>query len=357
MGGYITMKPKVVFLQEQLRAAAGTERISTGVMNELVDKGYQVIVVLFGTDRTSAFPLNDKIKVLLLGIPFENKYKLRAVFRLKKIISDINPDYVINVAVPMMQVSFLAKCLGMKGKVITWDHFTLFAGSRWGTLFRIFSAIVSNQTVVLTEQDRNSYPRGIKRRVSVIGNFVMDAEVKSNLQNKTVLSVGRLVRTKGFDILLDIWADISQKHNDWILQIVGSGEEKENLWNKVKDLHLEEKVQMIPAVSNIEDYYRAASIYVSASQFESWGLVLAEAKSFGLPIVCFDCSHGPKNIVRNGVDGDLIALNDYDDMKVKILLLMDDPELRKRYGEAAREDFECRFSKRSIFNKWTELLK
>ena len=79
------MKPTVVFLQEQLRAAAGTERISTGVMNELVDKGYQVIVVLFGTDRTSAFPLNDKIKVLLLGIPFENKYKLKAAFRLRKI--------------------------------------------------------------------------------------------------------------------------------------------------------------------------------------------------------------------------------------------------------------------------------
>ena len=221
--------------------------------------------MLFGTDRTSAFPLSDKIKVLLLGIPFENKYKLRTAFRLKKIMSDLNPDYLINVAVPMMQVSFWAKCLGMKGKVITRDHFTLFAGSRWGTLFRIFSAIVSNQTVVLTEQDRNSYPRGIKRKVSVIGNFVMDAEVKSNLRNKTVLSVGRLVRTKGFDILLDIWADISQKHNDWILQIVGSGEEQGNLWNKVKDLHLEEKVQMIPAVSNIEDYYRTASIYVSAS--------------------------------------------------------------------------------------------
>lgn len=85
--------------------------------------------------------------------------------------------------------------------------------------------------------------------------------------------------------------------------------------------------------------------------------MLAEAKSFGLPIVCFDCPHGPKNIVRNGVDGDLIALNDCDEMKTKILLLMDDLELRKRYGGTAREDFECRFSKRSIFNRWIELLK
>lgn len=351
------MKPTVVFLQEQLRVAAGTERISTGVMNELADRGYQVVVVLFGTDKTTAFPLNDKIKILLIGKPFENKYKLKAAFRLKKKINEINPDYVINVAVPMMQVSFLAKCLGMKGKLITWDHFTLFAGSRWGILFRIFSAIVSYHTVVLTEQDRNSYPKGVKGKVTVIGNFVMDAEAKSHLMNKIALSVGRLVHTKGFDILLNVWADLSKKHTDWILQIVGSGEERENLWNKVKELHLEEKVQMIPSVSNIEDYYRAASIYVSASQFESWGLVLAEAKSVGLPIVCFDCPHGPKNIVRNGIDGDLITLNDCDDMKAKILLLMDDQELRKRYGEAAREDFECRFSKRSIFNKWIELLK
>ncbi len=223
------MKPSVVFLQEQLRAAAGTERISTGVMNELADRGYQVVIVLFGTDKTSAFPLNDKIKILLIGIPFENKYKLKAAFYLKKIINEIKPDYVINVAVPMMQVSFLAKCLGMKGKVVTWDHFTLFAGSQWGVFFRIFSAFVSHQTIVLTEQDRNSYPRLLRKKIRVIGNFVMDAKFKSNLMSKKVLSVGRLVHTKGFDILLDIWGDISKRHSDWILQIVGSGEEKENL--------------------------------------------------------------------------------------------------------------------------------
>lgn len=351
------MKPSVVFLQEQLRAAAGTERISTGVMNELADRGYQVVIVLFGTDKTSAFPLNDKIKILLIGIPFENKYKLKAAFYLKKIINEIKPDYVINVAVPMMQVSFLAKCLGMKGKVVIWDHFTLFAGSQWGVFFRIFSAFVSHQTIVLTEQDRNSYPRLLRKKIRVIGNFVMDAKFKSNLMSKKVLSVGRLVHTKGFDILLDIWGDISKRHSDWILQIVGSGEEKENLRKKIEELHLEENVQMIPTVKNIEDYYIDASIYVSAARLEPWGLVLAEAKSFGLPIVCFDCPHGPKNIVRDGMDGNLIALNDCNEMKEKILLLMDDLELRRKYGEAARKDFECRFSKRAIFNKWTELLK
>lgn len=351
------MKPSVVFIQEQLCVAAGTERISIGVMNELADRGYQVTVVLFGNDRTSAFPLNDKILIFLIGSPFENRYKLRAAFKLKKIVNEVNPDYVINVAVPMMQVSFLAKCLGMKGKIITWEHFTLFAGSRCGSLFRIFSALVSNQTIVLTEQDRNSYPNLIRRKIRVIGNFVMETKFKSSLVNKKVLSVGRLVRTKGFDILLDIWGNIFQKHNDWILQIVGSGEEQESLWNKIKELHLEEKVQIVPAVKNIEDYYRDASIYVSTSQLESWGLVLAEAKSFGLPIVCFDCPHGPKNIIRNGIDGDLIALNDREKMKEKLLLLINDLELRKKYGKAAREDFECRFSKKSIFNKWTELLK
>lgn len=209
----------------------------------------------------------------------------------------------------------------------------MFAGSQWGVFFRIFSAFVSHQTIVLTEQDRNSYPRLLRKKIRVIGNFVMDAKFKSNLMSKKVLSVGRLVHTKGFDILLDIWGDISKRHSDWILQIVGSGEEKENLRKKIEELHLEENVQMIPTVKNIEDYYIDASIYVSAARLEPWGLVLAEAKSFGLPIVCFDCPHGPKNIVRDGMDGNLIALNDCNEMKEKILLLMDDLELRRKYGE------------------------
>ena len=81
-------------------------------MNELADRGYQVVIVLFGTDKTSAFPLNDKIKILLIGIPFENKYKLKAAFYLKKIINEIKPDYVINVAVPYDASVFFSQMFG-----------------------------------------------------------------------------------------------------------------------------------------------------------------------------------------------------------------------------------------------------
>ena len=69
------MKPSVVFFRSSYGQFAGTG-ISTGVMNELADRGVSSGCVLFGTDKTSAFPLNDKIKILLIGIPFENKYKI-----------------------------------------------------------------------------------------------------------------------------------------------------------------------------------------------------------------------------------------------------------------------------------------
>lgn len=135
----------------------------------------------------------------------------------------------------------------MKGKVVTWDHFTLFAGSQWGVFFRIFSAFVSHQTIVLTEQDRNSYPRLLRKKIRVIGNFVMDAKFKSNLMSKKVLSVGRLVHTKGFDILLDIWGDISK---GIVIGFFNSRfrRRKGNLRKKIEELHLEENVQMIPTV-------------------------------------------------------------------------------------------------------------
>ena len=219
---------KLIFLTQQLNVAAGTERIATGLMNELAEKGYHTTVVLFGTDQTSVFPLHAQIRVINLGVPFENRYKFKAAFRLRKIVNEIAPDYLINVAVPMMQVSLLAKMQGMHGK-----------------LFRICCALTARRMIVLTEQDRNQYPSWVRGKIQVIGNWVMDAKVQSDLQNKTVLSIGRLVPNKGFSILLEVWGQIAKDFEDWTLQIVGSGDEKSNLLLQIKNLKLESRVKLI----------------------------------------------------------------------------------------------------------------
>lgn len=356
MDGNFAMK-KVVFIIEQLRAAAGTERIATHVMNELVVAGYDVRVVMYGHDATSFFPLDHRIEKKLIGVPFANRYKLTAAFRLKKIVDVIQPDYVVNVAVPMMQVTFLSKCLGMKGRIITWEHFSYYAGSVFGRFFRLFSAWSSAKMIVLTETDKQNYPSLLLNKVKEIGNFVRDEGRLAALNNKLVVAVGRLVDQKGFDLLLEAWKEVVGVHSDWHLQIIGSGEKKERLQEIISDLGVGGQVSLIPAVKNIGDYYINASIYVMSSRQEPWGLVLAEAKSYGLPVVSFDCPNGPKWIVRDRVDGFLVENGNVGALSDKITELITNPSLRLRMGKAAREDFNKRFSKEIVINKWKEILK
>lgn len=348
---------KILFVIEGLYAAAGIERVSTNLLNVLTKNGFDVSVALFGTDKTTFFQLDESVKLYTLGVPFANKYKLRAAIQLADIAKKISPDYVVNVAVPMMQVTVISKILGMPGRIITWEHFNFKVGSRWGRIFRLFSGLISHDTIVLTEQDRCNYPLFLRNKIIAINNLVPEMEIKSSLMNKIVLSIGRLNYQKGFDILLDIWQEVVKVHSDWILQIIGSGEDKDMLVQKIKLYQLEHTVQMIPTVSNIQDYYQNASIYVMSSRFEGLPTVLIEAKSYNLPIVSFDCPHGPRTIINDEIDGYLILPNNCLEMAKKISLLIEDFSLRKKLGEAGNLDYTKRFSEKSILFEWSKILQ
>lgn len=348
---------KLLFVMEGLYAAAGIERVSTNLLNVLTKNGFDVSVVLFGTDKTTFFQLDESVKLYTLGVPFANKFKLRAAFQLANIAKRMRPDYVVNVAVPMMQVTIISKMLGMPGKVVTWEHFSFSVGSRCGQIFRLFSGLISCNTVVLTERDRQDYPTFLMRKIVPINNIVQETTIQSLLTNKIVLSVGRLSYEKGFDVLLDVWKEVVKVYPDWILQIIGSGQEKERLMRKIILYQLEHVVQMIPTVSNIQEYYQNASIYIMTSRHEGLPTVLIEAKSFNLPIISFDCPHGPKAIVRDGVDGYLIPMGNETDMKEKILLLMDNYASRISMGKKAYEDFKSRFSEQGILTCWKSIFK
>lgn len=70
----------------------------------------------------------------------------------------------------------------------------------------------------------------------------LDKNYNYDLNSKIILSVGRLTYQKGFDILLDVANIVLKKYKDWKWIILGEGEERQNIENKIKSLGLEEKV-------------------------------------------------------------------------------------------------------------------
>jgi glycosyltransferase involved in cell wall biosynthesis len=92
-----------------------------------------------------------------------------------------------------------------------------------------------------------------------------------------------------------------------------------------------------------------------SSRKEGFPMVLLEAMSVGLPVVSYDCPTGPRDIIREGVDGYVVPDGDGDALATALSRLMEDPELRKAFGAAAVEG-AARYDIATIAGRWEELL-
>ena len=159
-----------------------------------------------------------------------------------------------------------------------------------------------------------------------------------DLKKKNIISVGRLSKEKGFADLIEIFSNIESE--DWTLTIVGDGDEKDNLEALIKDNNLEDKVILTGFLNKEELYklYENSSLYVMTSFEESFGLVLVEASSFGLPLIAFDSAIGAKEIIqKNGI---LVSNRDKSVMIKKIKKLMNDISERKIYQKKSLEIYK-----------------
>ena len=159
-----------------------------------------------------------------------------------------------------------------------------------------------------------------------------------DLKKKNIISVGRLSKEKGFADLIEIFSNIESE--DWTLTIVGDGDEKENLEVLIKDNNLEGKVILTGFLNKEELYklYENSSLYVMTSFEESFGLVLVEASSFGLPLIAFDSAIGAKEIIQE--NGILVSNRDKSVMIKKIKKLMNDISERKLYQKKSLEIYK-----------------
>lgn len=219
---------KILLLVEGLTAAAGTERIATEVANALAGEGHQVRFAICSSSPSSYFPLADGIQLHGIAPSFGLRHRLKAIRGLRRLIRELRPDVLVNVAIPMGQIS-LPAFIGLRHRpaIVAWEHFSLNAGSKLGYWFRIASALACTRTIVLTDADRNSYPRWCRGKVMRIYNFsTIGHTTLSPLDANVVLSIGRLNPQKQFDALLRAWARVGAARTGWTLRIVGNGKEK-----------------------------------------------------------------------------------------------------------------------------------
>ncbi|HEX5620499.1 MAG TPA: glycosyltransferase family 4 protein [Solirubrobacteraceae bacterium] len=212
---------------------------------------------------------------------------------------------------------------------------------------------------VLTSHEEQTYRAlldGAPTRVVRIPNAVATADgPPSSLDAEVVVAAGRLNSQKGFDLLIAAWAIVAARRPSWRLRIYGSGPERARLQLQIDGLELGDRITLEGRHPRLGEAMAAASLFALSSRFEGFGMVLVEAMSAGLPVVSFDCPHGPADIISDGSDGLLVPAEDVDALAAALLALIEDPDRRRRYGEAALSTAR-EYAITAIGPRWDRLL-
>lgn len=211
----------------------------------------------------------------------------------------------------------------------------------------------------LTEHDRAALEAalGDRARVVAIPNAVPAlAGPPADLRRPVVVAIGRLSHQKGFDLLIDAFAQVAPAAPGWSLRIGGGGELRGELQRRIDDHGLGDRVRLLGPVRNVGAELGRASIYALSSRFEGLPLALLEAMSKGLAIVAFDCPTGPAEVLEGGRSGVLVAPGDVDALAAAILELVNDERRRGELGEAARRRV-ADYSIEAVGGRWRSLVE
>ena len=360
----------------------GMERVIVEKANYLADNyNYDVIIITTDQkDRPTFYPFSEKIRHINLDINYDEissisnsifsfyLYRIALIKhrrKLESLLMQEKADIVISLGRDEKEFLFKIKdgskkileshrCLKPRAR-IEFNRTNSFV-KRIKIVYRLLHETripkYYDKFILLTEEDNEFWKE--KKNTIVIPNPLPFNQIQTALlENKRVLSVGRISIEKGIDRLLNIWSKVSNQFPEWKLTLIGEVIDRE-LLTQIEELKIQSSVEVLPPTQLIKEEYLNSSIYVMTSRFEGFGMVLIEAMGCGVPNISYTFKCGPRDIISDGEDGFLVEEDDLETFVKKLILLMNNDYLRKEMGAKAKLNSQ-RFSVENVMEKWNNL--
>jgi len=345
----------------------GAERVAADLSAEWAQAGHEVMLVTQADSQGDVYALDARVRRHVLGTAglrglWANVRRVRA---LRAVLREFAPDIVLGMMTTASILAVLA-ARGLPCRVIATEHAhppSQPTSGLWQRLRR-YAYPRAARVVALTQGTAQWIEQHVPgSRLAVIPNAVrwplpqaephLDATRVAG--RKRLLAVGRLHADKGFDLLLQAYAEVAPRYPDWDLLILGEGEQRPALQAQIAAAGLDGRVAMPGRAGNVGDWYAQSDLYVLSSRFEGLSNTLIEALASGLAAVSFDCDTGPREILRDGVDGELVRPNgDVAALARALDAAMGDDARRQAWAARAPEARE-RFSTGRVLTMWRQV--
>lgn len=321
---------RVLIIITSLRGG-GAERVATMLANHLDDNDSQVYIYTLDGGSVD-YILNEKVKVInfpfyklsksllrLLFIPIQSLYLIYLMkkYSIEKKISFIHRANIVNAFASLFKIEpiimserslFSFEYKGLK-KFIMKILLKLAYGKK-SKIIAISNAVKKELVTELSVK---------KESIEVIFNPLDEIFFKKNnsfikLESLVFVTVGRLVKSKGVDIVLKGFCEILKKYPNARLNIIGEGIEKENLIQLSKTLKIDESVNFIGFRKDLNIILHQSDVFLYASEHESFGNVMIEAAASKLVLVIPDNLMTAKEIFNCDTDLLLYKSKDFNDL-------------------------------------------
>lgn len=358
----------------------GIEKAVSILANSLCDKYEVEIACTYRLYEKPGFYINPKVKIIYLNSELKpNKERLKETLKNKKFISFVREssysakvlyyrkktmiDYIKNCDsdVIISTRDIFNKWLGDYGHSslkVGWEHNHYHGDMKYAN--KIIKSVKKLDYLVTVSNSLYEFYSGHldKCKCIFIPNSIDKiSNITSKLNNKRLISVGRLSPEKGQLDLLKMFKKLHDKDSDYSLDIVGDGVLYNDLKKYVIDNDLNDSVKLhgFQGSEYISKLFENSSIFLLTSFTESFGIVLIEAMNYGIPCIAFDSAEGAREVIDNCKNGYLISNRNFDDMIEKIEFLIDNKDIREKMGKCAYKSV-AKYSSNVISKEWISLI-
>lgn len=346
--------------------AGGAERVISTMANFWASKpGFKVVLFYFSSDDPF-YELDSKIKLISIyptkknGLIGTFVHLIESSFSFYKNLVIEKPNIIISFSTTINVISLttyffhkIPVIISERQNPVDYNYNILIEILR-KLLYKNASAIVL-QTEGVQE--------GFKKKNINLGNkiYTVPNPISTKFCNNSIgpkediiLSVGRLTKEKGHDLLIRSFAKNINIGN-FKLVIIGDGIEKPNLIELTKRLGIYDRVEFLGLIENIEHFMSKASIFVLPSRSEGFPNALCEAMAMGCASISFNCNYGPEEIIKSESNGILVEKENIDQLSIQIERLINNGELRIKLSNNSI-NIQSKFSLLIIMNKWEQII-